>query len=96
MINNRIFLSECIALLCVFFSSATFAVSDEVQVYTDDMNAAGEFGVELHLNYVIDGERQAGYAGAAPSQHMLQATPEFSYGITKNWEAGIYVPVARE
>lgn len=93
---NQIILAGCIALPGGLFSSATFAVSDEIQVYTDDMNEPGELGVELHLNYVIDGEKVPGYAGASPSHHMLQATPEFSYGITKNWEAGMYVPVARE
>ncbi|MGV8935088.1 MAG: hypothetical protein ACOH1I_10715 [Gallionellaceae bacterium] len=94
--NNNKFLLGALALVCTLYSAASFAVSDEVQVYTDDMNTEGEFGVELHLNYVVDGEKQAGYAGAATSQHMVQATPEFSYGITKNWEAGMYVPVARE
>jgi len=78
--------------------SAQYALAapDEIQVYTDDMNEPGEFGVELHVNYVIEGERQAAYTGASPTQHMLQTTPEFSYGISKNWEAGMYVPVSYE
>ena len=87
-----------VSLALAFLLAALPAVAapDEIQVYTDDMNEPGDFGVELHVNYVIDGERQAAYAGASPSQHMLQTTPEFSYGITKNWEAGMYVPVAYE
>ncbi len=48
----------------------------------------------------IDGDDKArndgGYAGGSPSHHMLQTTPEFSYGISKNWEAGMYVPVSYE
>lgn len=72
------------------------AAEDEIQVYTDDMNKPGEFGVEMHVNYVLDGEKQSSYPDGSPSHHMLQMTPEFSYGITPNWEAGMYVPVAYE
>lgn len=79
-----------------FISCSALAASDEIQVYTDDMNEPGKYGVELHVNYVLDGEKQSGYEGGSPAQHMLQATPEFSYGISKNWEAGMYVPVAYE
>lgn len=82
--------------LCMLVNTPVFAVPDEIQVYTDDMNEPGEFGVELHVNYVVDGEKQSAYPGASPSHHMLQTTPEFSYGLTKNWEAGMYVPVAYE
>ena len=77
-------------------SNVALAAADEIQVYTDDMNEPGAYGVELHLNYVIDGEKQSGYEGGSPSHHMLQTTPEFSYGITPNWGAGMYVPVAYE
>ena len=82
--------------MCAVFSSIVRAAPDEIQVYTDDMNKPGEFGVELHVNYVIDGAKQSGYEGGSPTYRMLQTTPEFSYGISKNWEAGMYVPVARE
>ena len=84
------------AFSCALFSSIAFAAPDEIQVYTDDINVPGDYGVELHVNYVMDGLKQPGYEGESPSHRMLQTTPEFSYGITKNWEAGMYVPVARE
>lgn len=75
---------------------AVLAAPDEIQVYTEEMNDPGEYGVELHVNYVVDGEKAAAYEGALPTHHMLQTTPEFSYGISPNWEAGLYLPVARE
>jgi hypothetical protein len=31
-----------------------------------------------------------------PSEHRLQVTPEFSYGLTRNLEAGMYVPFAMD
>jgi hypothetical protein len=75
---------------------AAIAAPDEIQVYTDDINKPGVPGLELHINYVIDGEKQSAYEGGSPTHHMLQTTPEFSYGINQNWEAGLYTPVAYE
>ena len=89
-------LGVLVAFTGILSSHAVLAAPDEIQVYTDEMNDPGEYGVELHVNYVIDGLKQPGYEGESPSHHMLQTTPEFSYGISKNWEAGVYVPVAYE
>lgn len=70
------------------------AAPDEIQVYTEETNDLGQFGVELHLNHAIRGAREPAYPGEKPSHRMFQATPEFSYGITKSLEAGLYVPFA--
>ena len=67
------------------------AAPEEIQVYLNDVNASREFGLEIHVNYVADGPRTAAYAGQLPTHHVLQVTPEFSYGIAKNWDAGIYL-----
>lgn len=67
------------------------AAPEEIQVYTDDVNKPGEFGLEMHFNYVVEGLRAPGYAGQLPTHHVFQATPEFSYGIAKHWDAGLYL-----
>ena len=67
------------------------AAPEEIQVYTDDLNKPGEFGLEMHVNYVVDGLRAPTYAGQLPTHHVLQVTPEFSYGFAKNWDAGLYL-----
>ncbi len=85
-----------LALASFVPGQSALAAPDEIQVYTEEMNDPGEFGVELHVNYVVDGAKESSYEGESPSHHMLQATPEFSYGISHNWEAGLYLPVARE
>jgi hypothetical protein len=41
-----------------------FAAPDEIQVYTEEMDNPGEFGLELHVNFVPKGEKIAPYAGA--------------------------------
>jgi len=88
-------LRHAVAILSslLVFGSAV-AAPDEIQVYTGEMDDPGEFGLELHVNWVPDGAKKPSYPGEKPSNHMLQVTPEFSYGITKEWEAGLYVPFA--
>jgi hypothetical protein len=58
------------------------------------MDEPGEFGLELHLNHVARGRVEPSYPGEMASQHRLQVTPEFSYGISKTLEAGLYLPLA--
>jgi len=62
------------------------AAPEEIQVYLDEFNSPGEFGLDLHNNYVT-----ASQSGVASSNlRMLRVTPELSYGINKNWELGAY------
>ena len=80
-----------VALLAAF---PVLAASDEIQVYTEEMDDPGKLGLELHLNFVPQGRQEASYPGEMASRHRLQVTPEFSYGLTKQLEAGLYLPLA--
>lgn len=82
------------AMTFALFAGTALAAPDEIQVYTEEMNDTGEFGLELHVNYAIKGARESTYEGEMPGHHMLQMTPEFSYGVSKSWEAGLYLPFA--
>ena len=70
-------------------------LQDEIQVYTDDINSPGEWGVELHLNTTPKGISQPSYSGEIMNHHGVRFTPEISYGLTKTLEAGLYVPLVR-
>lgn len=84
-----------IASCCLLaLSPAVLAAPDEIQVYTEEMDEPGEFGLELHVNQVMRGRTEPSYPGEMASQHRLQVTPEFSYGISKTLEAGLYLPLA--
>src|SRR3954454_21889370 len=72
--------------------AAHAALSDEIQVYTDDINAPGEFGLEMHVNTTPEGRETPDYPGEVTPHHGLRITPEFSYGLTKTLEAGLYIP----
>src|SRR5258708_19832540 len=68
---------------------------DEIQVYTDDINAPGKFGLELHLNTTPQGRTKPDYPGEITPQHGVRLTPEFSYGLNKQFEAPLSFPPAR-
>jgi hypothetical protein len=67
---------------------------DEIQVYTGEINEVGQFSVQQHLNYTIKGLTEPQYPGALISNHALNGTPEFAYGVTPWLELGLYIPFA--
>ncbi len=68
--------------------------ADEIQVYNADINEVGQFSVQQHLNYTMKGLPDPAYPGALVSNHALNGTPEFAYGVTPWLELGLYVPFA--
>lgn len=83
-----------VLLACGLNVSPAMATPDEIEVYTDEMSAPGEFGLEQHLNYTVEGVKTPEYSGQMTSHHVMQATPEFYYGLSKNLEVGLYLPLA--
>jgi hypothetical protein len=88
-------LSLLLALAVLGAAPLRAVMIDEIQVYTDDINAPGRFGLELHLNTTLKGRSTPDYPGEITPQHGLRLTPEFSYGISRAFEAGLYVPMER-
>jgi hypothetical protein len=85
-----------IAASCVLLAApATAALRDEIQVYADDINKPGEAGLELHVNTTPRGRTLPDYPGEVTPEHGVRFTPEFSYGLSDRWEAGLYVPALR-
>ena len=85
-----------VLLAALLASAAAAASTDEIQVYTDDINAVGERGLELHVNTTPRGRSKPDYAGEIPPQHGMRVTPEFSWGITETLETGLYLPAMRD
>jgi hypothetical protein len=69
-------------------------VHDEIQVYNAEIAEVGQWTYQQHLNYAPVGQTQPEFPGGFTSNHSLQGTPEFAYGITDWWEAGFYLPFA--
>jgi len=73
-----------------------YAAPEEIQVYLDDMSNAGQFGLDIHNNYVVSGDSMTPYRGGTPPMHEYRLTPEFYYGLTQDLELGLYLLEARD
>jgi len=87
-------------LLCMFLSSscrwdgaARAALTDEIQVYDAEINEVGQFSVELHNNFTAIGHHEPDFPGGIVPNHTLNGVPEWAYGVTDWFEAGLYLPV---
>src|SRR6185312_5501331 len=88
-------------LVLMFFGAAVglalaapaLAADEESQVYMDEMSRPGQFGLDLHNNYVISGDGGLDYPGQMSSLHRYRLTPEWSYGLSKEVELGLYLPL---
>jgi hypothetical protein len=67
---------------------------DEIQVYNAGIAAPGQFTIQQHLNYVGAGLTTPPFPGGLVSNHSINGTPEFAYGVTDWWEVGLYLPFA--
>ena len=85
-----------ILALTLWAGQVRAALPDEIQVYIDDIKAPGERGVELHLNGTPSGRSQPEYPGEVTTHHGVRVTPEISYGLAPNWDAGLYLPFASD
>ena len=82
-------------LLFLAAGEAQAALSDEIQVYTDDLEKPGERGIELHVNTTPSGRSTPDYPGEVTPWHSLRVTPEISWGIARDWDWGFYLPFVR-
>jgi hypothetical protein len=67
---------------------------DEIQLYNAEIAEVGQFTVQQHLNYAFVGRKDPDFPGGFPSNHALNGTPEFAWGITEWFELGLYIPWA--
>ncbi len=78
------------ALAAVALPAAAFD-RFEIQVYEEDINEPGHFGLELHSNFTGRGERAPAYPGETPPYHTARFTLEPAYGVTRWLELGAYL-----
>lgn len=77
-------------------SGSGFAIVDEIQVYTDDLDKAGESGLEVHVNTTPSGRKTPNYDGDLPPDHGWRVTPELSWGLGHDFDWGVYFPSASD
>jgi hypothetical protein len=90
-------LLAAVAPIFALTASAALAVDqvhDEIQIYNADIAEVGQWTYQQHLNFAGVGQTVPEFPGGFTSNHSLQGTPEFAYGITNSREAGFYLPFA--
>lgn len=80
-------------LLLLLAALPARAQTDEIQVYTGEINAPGQFSVTLHNNYTPIGRKEPAFPGGIVPNHAWNGVPEYAYGV-KDWlELGMYLPL---
>ena len=87
-------LSLVAALSLSAFSLPAAAAPEEIQVYDDSLDKPGQFGLDVHNNYVWGRASPLQWTGEQQPDYRYRITPEFSYGLSPNLELGLYLPIA--
>src|SRR6266849_1894409 len=79
--------------LCLILPTAAHAQTDEIQVYTGEINKRDEFSITLHDNYTAIGPMRPAFIGGIVPNHSLNGVAEYGLGITPWLELGAYLPL---
>src|SRR4051794_15819002 len=85
-------------LFAVAFGIATTgprlrAQSEEIQVYTGELETPGKANLTVHANYTPRGRRVAEFPGGVVPERSTNGAFEWAYGVSQWFEAGTYLPV---
>ena len=70
-----------------------FAQTDEIQVYDGGLAAPGVFNLTWHNNFTPSGLATPAFKGAVVADRSWNGVPEWAYGVTPWFEAGLYMPL---
>ncbi len=69
------------------------AQTDEIQVYTGELETPGKFNLTIHGNYIPEGRTVADFLGGVIPKGSVNGAFEWAYGVSDWFEAGTYLPV---
>ena len=78
---------------CAIWPLAALAQTDEIQVYDANIAKPGIFNLTWHNNYTPSGRKVPDFPGGIIPDHALNGVPEWAYGVTDWFEAGLYAPL---
>jgi hypothetical protein len=81
------------AALMAMLPRLAAAQTDEIQVYNAEIAEPGVFNLTVHNNFTPDGRKTPAFPGAIVADGSLNGVPEWAYGVTKWFEAGLYLPL---
>ena len=88
---RRIFAAAVLGVMAAQPARAT--PTDEIQVYTGEIQPLGQFGLTWHNNYTVNGSKTPDFPGALVDHHAYSSVLEWAYGVTPWFEAGLYLPL---
>ena len=74
-------------------SPATFAQTDEIQVYDAEIAEPGTFNLMVHTNFTPVGRKEPAFPGAIIANNSVNGAAEWAYGVKPWFEQGLYLPV---
>ncbi len=88
-------MTRTLALTAAFLvaPAMAFAQTDEIQVYDGTITGPGKLNLTLHTNLTPRGLKTPAFPGALVSDKSLNGVPEWAYGVTGWFEAGLYLPL---
>src|SRR5437870_1068898 len=91
--NPRCGVLAIASLLFLSGPRPAFAQSDEIQVYDGGLAPVGTFNLTVHNNFTPRGIREPAFPGAVVANKSLNGVPEWAIGVTRWFEAGLYLPL---
>src|ERR1700740_2760716 len=82
-----------LALGLLAATPCALAQTDEIQVYNAEINAPGQLNLTWHNNFTPTGRALPAFPGGIVPDHALNGVPEWAYGVTDWFEAGLYLPL---
>jgi hypothetical protein len=86
-------LAALVVAIVSFMPHTAFAQTDDIQVYDGGLADVGKFNLTLHNNFTPKGAQTGAFPGAIIPDNSLNGVPEWAYGVTKWFEAGLYLPL---
>lgn len=83
-----------VLVFLVGFWPAAAQAADEFQVNNGEIAKPGQFTLQQHLNYAINGRKEPDFPGGLVPHRALNGTPELAYGVTDWYEIGLHAPFA--
>ena len=82
-----------IAAALAVVPKATFAQTDEIQVYDAEIEEQGKFNLMVHSNFTPIGRTTPDFPGGIIPNNSVNGAAEWAYGVTDWFEQGLYLPV---
>ncbi len=91
--RNLLRVLALLVIAIVALPAIAAAQTDEIQVYDGGLATPGTLNLTLHDNFTPNGAKAPAFPDAVVSNDSFNGVAEWAYGVTKWFEAGLYMPL---